>query len=469
MKLTGERPMQGATPDSLLAFHDAGYREVLARARAGRRRRRRLRRRRRDASASPRPDRLVVGVDYSAETDARRPRPSTRSADGLRFCAMRRRARSALARRQRRLRRLVAHHRALREPGRCTSPSSRACCAPDGTAFVITPERAGRLREPVPRVPVRARAPRVAALALLRRRRRASASKATTCCTPTSRRGARAASACCGSTSSELRRRMPRAAYVWTYERVLPLVYRVLGSDAPGSARACRSAHFFTTEHVDERTPGLFAIARRPRVEGREPRERRRERRSTTRRLGHRPDLRRSREHRAARAPRPRGRARRAHPRRRRQQPRRHRREGRGARRGARRHRGAAPARARWGSAARTAPATRSASRAATTSWSRSTPTSRTTPPTSPACSPRSSGAPTSRSARATCRAAACRTGRGTGSRSRCCGQPLRRRSCLGIGVRDTTAGYRAYRASIAAARSTSTPRTRPATRSRSR
>ena len=31
MKLTGERPMQGATPDSLLAFHDAGYREVVAR------------------------------------------------------------------------------------------------------------------------------------------------------------------------------------------------------------------------------------------------------------------------------------------------------------------------------------------------------------------------------------------------------------------------------------------------------
>src|SRR3954454_4147787 len=31
MKLTGERPMQGATPDSLLALHDAGYREVVAR------------------------------------------------------------------------------------------------------------------------------------------------------------------------------------------------------------------------------------------------------------------------------------------------------------------------------------------------------------------------------------------------------------------------------------------------------
>src|SRR3954454_10026895 len=30
-KLTGERPMAGATPDSLLAFHDAGYREMAER------------------------------------------------------------------------------------------------------------------------------------------------------------------------------------------------------------------------------------------------------------------------------------------------------------------------------------------------------------------------------------------------------------------------------------------------------
>src|SRR4029079_11021904 len=30
-RLTGERPMAGATPDSLLAFHDAGYREMCER------------------------------------------------------------------------------------------------------------------------------------------------------------------------------------------------------------------------------------------------------------------------------------------------------------------------------------------------------------------------------------------------------------------------------------------------------
>ena len=78
MKLTGERPMEGATPDSLLALHDAGYREVAARlgpgivldvgCGVG------------DETARlAGPDRLVVGVDYSrADRDRRRPRVGAR-------------------------------------------------------------------------------------------------------------------------------------------------------------------------------------------------------------------------------------------------------------------------------------------------------------------------------------------------------------------------------------------------------
>ena len=67
MKLTGERPMEGATPDSLLALHDAGYREVVGRlgpgivvdvgCGIGA-----------ETERLPRPDRLVLGVDYSSET-----------------------------------------------------------------------------------------------------------------------------------------------------------------------------------------------------------------------------------------------------------------------------------------------------------------------------------------------------------------------------------------------------------------
>ena len=36
MRLTGERPIEGKTPDSLLALHSAGYREVLDRIGGGR-------------------------------------------------------------------------------------------------------------------------------------------------------------------------------------------------------------------------------------------------------------------------------------------------------------------------------------------------------------------------------------------------------------------------------------------------
>ena len=67
MKLTGERPMEGATPDSLLALHDAGYREVVARLGPGivvdigcgiGAETERL-------TAA---DRLVIGADYSSDT-----------------------------------------------------------------------------------------------------------------------------------------------------------------------------------------------------------------------------------------------------------------------------------------------------------------------------------------------------------------------------------------------------------------
>lgn len=70
MKLTGERPIEGKTPSSLLALHEAGYREVLARVEGpgrlidlgcglG------------DGSARfLAPGRQVVGLDYDAATAA---------------------------------------------------------------------------------------------------------------------------------------------------------------------------------------------------------------------------------------------------------------------------------------------------------------------------------------------------------------------------------------------------------------
>jgi predicted O-methyltransferase YrrM len=69
LKLTGERPIEGQTPDSLLALHAAGYREVRARVGAGRMLD--LGCGLGDGTASfASADRMLVGVDYDQETAA---------------------------------------------------------------------------------------------------------------------------------------------------------------------------------------------------------------------------------------------------------------------------------------------------------------------------------------------------------------------------------------------------------------
>jgi SAM-dependent methyltransferase len=67
VKLTGERPIEGKTPDSLLALHSAGYREV--RARSGPGRFLDLGCGLGDGSVTfAQPDRTLVGLDYDAAT-----------------------------------------------------------------------------------------------------------------------------------------------------------------------------------------------------------------------------------------------------------------------------------------------------------------------------------------------------------------------------------------------------------------
>ncbi len=144
-RLTGERPMAGATPDSLLAFHDAGYREMAERLGPG--------------------TVLDVGCGVGDQT-ARlgRPRSPRRSASttapqtaidaahewghaGLRFAAMD----GA---------RIGARDR-VRSTGCARRTSSSTSCAPeqhvaelarvatdDGTALVITPNRPADFENP---------------------------------------------------------------------------------------------------------------------------------------------------------------------------------------------------------------------------------------------------------------------------------------------------------------------------------
>ena len=78
----------------------------------------------------------------------RRTRPTRARRDGpLRFVASDGAA-PRTSRPQRRLRRLVAHHRALRRTRRSTCSSSRASLRTDGTAFVITPNAPADFENP---------------------------------------------------------------------------------------------------------------------------------------------------------------------------------------------------------------------------------------------------------------------------------------------------------------------------------
>ena len=63
----------------------------------------------------------------------------------------------------------------------------------------------------------------------------------------------------------KLRQRVPRSWYVWGYERVLPVAYKMLGSSRTGIGSGLDESHFFLTDEITPTTPGLFAVARRPR------------------------------------------------------------------------------------------------------------------------------------------------------------------------------------------------------------
>ena len=222
--------MTGATPDSLLALHDAGYREVVERLGAGARPRRRLRRRRRDRPPRrPRPLRHRRRLRRATRPGSqRRSGPRTGRPDcASRAWTARASGCAASSVDWACSSHIIEHFTA---PERHVAELARVL-ADDGTAFVITPEPAGRLREPVPRVPVRGRRARVAARACSSTTSRSSGSRATRCSRPTSRPVARSGERILKLDFLDLRHRIPRRWYVWTYERALPVVYTLLGSE----------------------------------------------------------------------------------------------------------------------------------------------------------------------------------------------------------------------------------------------
>ncbi len=259
-RLTGERPMAGATPDSLLAFHDAGYREMRDRLGPGTvldvgcgvgEQTARL------AALG----RFVVGIDYSAQT-------AIDAADewgpkGLRFAAM---DGARIGARDRSIDWVCSSHiiEHFVAPEQHVAELARVATA-DGTALVITPNRPADFENPF-HVALFEADELQSLLGLFFEsvtvqglegspelhadfaQRRASGERLLRL------------------DPLRIRQRVPRSWYVWGYERVLPVVYRMLGSSRTGIGSGLDESHFFLTDEITPATPGLFAVASRPRA-----------------------------------------------------------------------------------------------------------------------------------------------------------------------------------------------------------
>lgn len=259
-RLTGERPIEGVTPDSLLALHDAGYREVAARlgtgvvldvgSGVG------------DETAKlAAPGRTIIGLDYHAATAQAADATHGRFAE-LRFAAM---DGSAMAVRDGSVDAVCSSHviEHFTQPERHVAEVARVL-RDDGIAFFLTPNAPADFENPfhvymfdppMLRSLLELYFAEVELLGLegddvLRAdfaARRASGERLLKL------------------DVLKLRTRLPRSAYVWSYERILPMVYRMLGSKVSGVGSGIDASHLFMSPRITESTPVLFAVARRPR------------------------------------------------------------------------------------------------------------------------------------------------------------------------------------------------------------
>src|SRR5437763_2868979 len=256
VRFTGERPTEGSTPDSLLALHAAGYREVAARLGPGRvldtgcglg-----------DGTSSLGGDgRTVVGADYdpaTALTAHRRHRLAAACMDAAGL-AVRTGAVDWVCSSH-----LVEHFAA---PETHIAELARVVCD-RGAAFVITPNAPADFENPFHLVLFR-RPELEATLGAYFDDVRVWGLAGSDAVREDFARRRRTGRRLVALDVLDLRHKVPRRWYIATYSLLLRVVYRLIGNRYSGGATGITAGDFFLTDDVDDATPVLFAVARQPR------------------------------------------------------------------------------------------------------------------------------------------------------------------------------------------------------------
>ena len=258
-RLTGERPLLGITPDSLLALHEAGYRIVRERIGSGRIL---------DVGCGHgfesvrflAPGNEVVGIDYSSEAAAAA--LASYGAQGLSVAQM-----DALALGIRTgsfdgvcSSHLIEH---FTDPEPHVAELARVV-GDEGVVCILTPNKTADFENPFHRHLFdrddlqamlgrhfgEVRLQGLDAVEEVKAHFEARRKKATRLLK---------------IDVLDLRHRLPHTWYVWAYTRLLPLAYKLLASDEVGGVTGITADDWFVTDDLDDTTPLLFAVARKPR------------------------------------------------------------------------------------------------------------------------------------------------------------------------------------------------------------
>jgi SAM-dependent methyltransferase len=258
LKLTGERPIEGQTPDSLLALHAAGYREVRTRVGSGLML---------DLGCGlgdgtvgfASDDRMLVGVDYDRETaaEAVRLHPDvdlrTVCSDGA-VLPLRTGAFDDVCSSH-----LIEH---FTDPEHHVREVARVV-ADDGRAFFLTPNKPADFENPYHVYlfdPLDLRS--------MLERHFGSVTVHGLDATPEVKADFEKRRAMANKLLRldpfGLRHKLPRSAFVWVHATGRRLAYRFTNTEQVGGQSGITDAEFFLTPDIDESTLVLLAVAERP-------------------------------------------------------------------------------------------------------------------------------------------------------------------------------------------------------------